>query len=151
MPGDSKARHAGNSKARHAGPLARFSVTMPESLLAEFDRQTGAAGKENRSEALRGLVRRYIAEGRWRSGEGEVYGTATLVYDHHLPNLTRELTELQHDHGDVILCSTHVHVSHETCLECVIMKGRSLEIQKFIKALGRLRGIKSLDTVVTAV
>ena len=129
--------------------LVRFSVTMPGSLLEEFDRRTGGLGVENRSEAVRGLVRRYIAEERWKGNEGEVYGVVTLVYDHHAPNLTRELTDAQHDHGDVILCATHVHVDHDTCLECIIMRGASSGIQKFIEALRRIRGIRSLDTVIT--
>ena len=135
-----------------ADQLVRFSVTMPESLLAEFDRRISSMGKENRSEALRGLIRRYIAEERWK-GEGdpgEVYGTVTLVYDHHVTNLTRELTEVQHDHGDIILCSTHVHVDHDTCLECVITRGPSPKIQAFLQALGKIRGIKSRDTVITS-
>ncbi len=130
--------------------LARFSVTMPDELLEEFDRHIGSEGRENRSEVLRGLVRKYIAEERWKGNQGEVYGTVTLIYDHHVPELMRELTGAQHDHGDIILCSTHVHVNHETCLECIIMKGLSSEIQNFISSLKKIRGIKSIEVVITS-
>ena len=130
--------------------LVRFSVAMPEPLLLEFDRRLARRGNKNRSEALRGLVRRCIAEDRWDGDDSAVYGTVTLVYDHHLPGLTRELTGAQHDHGAIILCSTHVHVTHDTCLECIILKGASSDIQKFIGVLRAIRGIKSLDTVIAS-
>ena len=130
--------------------LVRFSVTMPESLFSEFEQRVRRSGRKNRSEALRFLVRRYLAEERWRGDEGEVYGTVTLVYNHHTPGLTGGLTETQHRHGDVILCSTHVHVDGDTCLECVLLRGGSTRIQSFIEALRRIRGIKSLESVITS-
>ena len=134
--------------------LARFSITIPEPLLEEFDRNLQESGKSNRSEAFRKLMRRHITEEQWQAAkdsgqeEGEVYGTVTLVYDHHLPDLTRKLTGVQHDHGEMILCATHVHINHDTCLECIVMKGMPSKLQEFIEALENLRGIKSLDKVI---
>lgn len=141
-------------ETKKAAKLARFSITMPEPLLQEFDQRIQSSGRSNRSEAFRKLMRRYIAEEQWRAAagsgqeEGEVYGTATLVYDHHLPNLTRKLTGVQHDYGRVILCTTHVHVNHDTCLECIVMRGAPSDVQKFLGALGAIRGIKSLEKVI---
>ena len=141
-------------KSRKRETLARFSITMPEPLLQELDQRIQNSGRKNRSEAFRTLLRRYIAEEKWRaaagSGQegGEVYGTVTLVYDHHQPNLTRKLTGVQHDHGQVILCTTHVHVDHDTCLECIVMRGSPAEVQKFLEALKTIRGIKSLEKVI---
>ena len=66
------------------------------------------------------------------------------------PEVTRNLTSAQHDSGDVIICATHVHLNHSTCLECVITKGLSQDIQHFIEALRKIRGIKSLNINVTA-
>ena len=37
--------------------LVRFGVAMDRTLLAEFDRRIAARGYENRSEALRDLIR----------------------------------------------------------------------------------------------
>lgn len=130
--------------------LIRFSITVPEGLLAEFESSYYAENRDNRSEAVRSLMRGYIARERWRSSGGEVYATVTIVYDHHLPEVTRRLTAAQHDYGREIICSTHVHLNHDTCLECVITKGRSQNIQAFIDALRKIRGIKSLNINVTA-
>lgn len=130
--------------------LVRFSVTVPENLLAEFEGSWYAENRENRSEAVRSLMRSWISSERWRCSEGEVCATITILYDHHLPELTRQLTAAQHDFGDVIICSTHVHLNHETCLECVITKGPAQEIQGLIDSLRKIRGIKSINASVTA-
>ena len=130
--------------------LVRFSVTIPEDLLAEFETHYYAENRPNRSEAIRSLMRGYISSERWRCSGGEVCATVTIVYDHHLPEVTRKLTAAQHDFGNVIICSTHVHLNHSTCLECVITKGLAGDIQAFIDALRKIRGVKSLNASVTA-
>jgi len=130
--------------------LIRFSVTVPEDLLNEFESEYFSENRENRSEAIRNLMRCYISNERWKTGNKKIFATVTIVYDHHIPELTGKLTEAQHDCGEIILCSTHVHINHETCLECIITKGFSREIQKFIAALKNIRGIKSLNVNVSS-
>lgn len=130
--------------------LIRFSITVPEDLLAEFEGSYYAEHRPNRSESVRNLMREYISGERWRCSDGEICATITIVYDHHLPELTRKLTAAQHDSGHVIICATHVHLNHHTCLECVITKGNSQDIQKLIEALRKIRGIKSLNINVTS-
>lgn len=128
--------------------LVRFSITVPEELLTEFESAYYAGNRQNRSEAVRSLMREYLSGERWRKSEGEICATITIVYDHHIPELTRSLTAAQHDSGDVIICSTHVHLNHSSCLECIITKGNSQEIQKLSEALRNIRGVKSLSVNV---
>ena len=130
--------------------LVRFSVTVPEGLLSEFEASYYSENRDNRSEAVRNLMREYISRERWRCLGGDVCATVTIVYDHHLPEVTRNLTAAQHDSGNVIICSTHVHLNHFTCLECIITKGLAQDIQHFIDSLRKIRGIKSLNVNVTA-
>ena len=130
--------------------LIRLSITIPESLLTEFEANYYAENLPNRSEAVRSLMRGYISSERWRCSEGKVCATITIVYDHHLPDVTRQLTAAQHDYGQVIVCSTHVHLNHSMCLECVITKGQAQQIQALIEALRKIRGINSLNVNVTA-
>ena len=129
--------------------LVRFSITVPEELLSEFESSYYENHRPNRSESVRTLLREYLSRERWKGSEGEICATVTIVYDHHLPEVTRNLTAAQHDSGDVIICATHVHLNHHTCLECVITKGNSEDIQKLVEALRKIRGIKSLSVNVT--
>lgn len=129
--------------------LIRFSVAIPEDLLSEFEANYYAQNIQNRSGAIRNLMRDYISSERWHSSNGQVCATVTIVYDHHLPEVTRELTASQHDSGSVIICSTHVHLTHSTCLECIITKGLASDIQAFVDSLRKIRGIKTLSVNVT--
>ncbi len=126
--------------------LIRFSVTVPKNLLNEFENNSE---KNNRSEALRDLMREYISRERWKFNDGILYATITIIYDHHLPELSRNLTAVQHDFGKIIICSTHVHLNHETCLECLITKGLASDIKNCIETLKKVRGIKNLNFSVT--
>ena len=130
--------------------LVRFSITVPEDLLSEFEASYYSENRANRSEAVRSLMRGYIAGERWKNNNKEICATVTLVYDHHLPELTRKLTAAQHDSGEIIICSTHVHLNHSTCLECIITKGLADNIKCFIEALKNIRGVKSLNVNVTS-
>jgi CopG family nickel-responsive transcriptional regulator len=130
--------------------LVRFGVTVPEDILAEFDQRLERSGKSNRSDRIRQMMRAYITEERWQEEEGQVYGTATLMYDHHSPRISKTLTAIQHEHGGVIVCSNHVHVDHDTCLECIVLRGAASRIRAFVGALGKTKGLKSLDTVIAS-
>ncbi len=126
--------------------LIRFSITVPESLLNEFESSAQTSGKSaNRSERIRELMRKNVVSERWRGGNNMLFATVTIVYDHHLPELVRNLTAVQHDHGNLIICSTHVHINHTTCLECVITKGNARKLEAFINDLESIKGIKSVN------
>lgn len=128
--------------------LARFSVSIPTPLLEDFDRWIEQRGLPNRSDALRQLIRQFIGQSQWEEGEGMVWGSVTLYYDHHSHDAAHEITHLQHDHGDIIVCTTHVHVDHDNCLEVIILNGEVAMIQSFIQDVSRLKCIKNAVPVV---
>lgn len=119
--------------------LVRFGVAMEGSLLEEFD-QLVEARSSTRSEALRDLARAAIARSQVRRGV-EAVGTLTLIYDHHVRDLTEKLTELQHDLGDRIRSTLHIHLDHEHCLEIIVMQGRSDELQTVADRILALKGV----------
>ncbi|MGI6252075.1 MAG: nickel-responsive transcriptional regulator NikR [Aminivibrio sp.] len=131
--------------------LVRFGVAVPASLLAEFDQYIQGKGLQNRSEALRQLIREKLAREIWSRGEGTVFGTVTIMYDHHVRDATNSLTTLQHDFGEAIICTTHVHVDHSHCLECIVLKGDPKTIREFEDALSLVRGIKTVDLSISAI
>lgn len=122
--------------------VVRFSVSMPKSLLDEFDKWLRSHGMANRSEALRQIMRSFIAQSKWESQEGMVCGTVTIIYDHHRHGAVSEITAIQHNYGDIIVCTTHVHIDHFNCLEAIILMGEINEIKKFLIDLNSLKGIK---------
>jgi CopG family nickel-responsive transcriptional regulator len=128
--------------------LSRTGVSLENDLLKEFDRLITKRGYANRSEAFRDLIREALLAETVESNK-PVVGTLTLVYDHHVPNLAQKLTEVQHHAGAMILAATHVHLDHNYCLEVIIMRGRSKDLQAVADGMLALRGVELGKLVLT--
>jgi len=128
--------------------LSRTGVSLDDDLLKEFDRLIAKRGYANRSEAFRDLIREALL-GEIVESNKAVVGTLTLVYDHHVPNLAQKLTEVQHAAGAMVLAATHVHLDHNYCLEVIMMKGRSRELQAVADGMLALRGVELGKLVLT--
>jgi len=113
---------------KHDVRTGKTGVSLEEDLLQEFDRLIAKRGYKNRSEAFRDLIREALLAETVDSNK-PVVGTLTLVYDHHVPNLQRS-DRTQHSAGAMVLAATHVHLDHHYCLEVIIMKGKSKELQE---------------------
>jgi CopG family transcriptional regulator, nickel-responsive regulator len=134
--------------------LARFGVAMDRTLLEHLDVIAESRGV-TRSEILRDLVRAEVIRAQVARGV-PAFASLTLVYDHHVRDLTDKLTKMQHDLGDRVRSTMHVHLDHARCLEVIILRGRSDELQRVAEQLLATRGVKSggieivTDDVTTA-
>jgi len=124
------------------GHLSRFSVSLPDSLLAEMDRRVIRRGYASRSEFIRDLIRERMVEDKWAAGREGVVGVLTISYDHRQRDLTQKIVDLQHSQYINILCSTNVHLDRDNCLEIIIIKGRPQEIERIAIKSGGLRGVR---------
>lgn len=130
--------------------LTRFGVSMEEKLLEDFDALIAEKGYNNRSEAIRDIVRSAIIQQHVRQGNKSGIGVLTFVYDHHHRELERILTSFQHDHFRNIVATTHVHVDHDNCLEVIILRGTISRIKKIADHLLSFKGVKHGNLVLTA-
>ncbi|MDD2463232.1 MAG: nickel-responsive transcriptional regulator NikR [Desulfobulbus sp.] len=122
--------------------LKRFSVSLDDKLLAQFDDYIQPRGYSNRSEAVRDLIRKVLVNEEWEQ-DSEVVGVVTLVFNHHQPQLQEKITELQHAYHHQITSTTHVHMDHHNCLEVTIVKGRASQVRELAENLIALRGVKN--------
>ena len=121
--------------------LKRFSISLEESLLAKFDQYILAHQYDNRSEAIRDLIRKVMVRNEW-DADKQVMGVISLVFDHHEPRLQEKITLVQHDYHHHIISSTHVHMDHDNCMEVIIVKGKAANVQELADRLTALRGIR---------
>jgi CopG family nickel-responsive transcriptional regulator len=129
--------------------LVRFGIAMERELLEHFDALIERRGFANRSEALRDLVRRALDQDAWDSGR-QVCATITLMYDHHVRELTEHLTEVQHDFGDAIVSTLHVHLDHHHCMEVIACRGRARQLREVSERLLGIKGVLSGGIVASA-
>ena len=119
--------------------LVRFGVAMDRPLLDEFDALVDVRGV-TRSELLRDLVRAEVVKTQVARGVPAV-ASLTLVYDHHVRDLSEKLTEIQHELGERVRSTLHVHLDHDHCMEVIILRGRSDELQRIGERLLATRGV----------
>ena len=123
--------------------LTRTTLAIEKDLLARLDRWMAGRGYTNRSEAMRDLVRAALIEEEWTNPKAQVVAALSIIFSHNSHALTQELTEIQHEDHHCILCSQHVHLDHDRCLEVILMQGRSEQLRRVADAIIAHRGIKA--------
>jgi len=119
----------------------RFGISLGKDLLDKFDRLIREKNYTNRSEAFRDLIREDLVKAEWKKNK-EIVGAITLIYNHHKRELVNKLMDIQHDFGDIIISSQHIHLDHNNCLEIIAVKGSSKEAQKLSDSLKSVKGVK---------
>ena len=122
--------------------LARIGVAIDADLLEKFDKHIAGRGYTNRSEAFRDLIRESLIRESVAEPDADVVGALTLVYDHHVRQLSDRLNELQHDHHSQVVSTLHVHLDHHNCLEVLVLRGKAAEVQKIADKLISIKGIQ---------
>ena len=121
--------------------LVRFGVSLEKGLLDRFDDLIKERRCNNRSEAIRGLIRQELIKKQWQKG-GAIAGAITLIYDHRKRKLVNKLTEIQHDFQKTIISTQHIHLDHNNFLEIVAVKGIPKEVQRLADTLKSVKGVK---------
>jgi CopG family nickel-responsive transcriptional regulator len=137
------------AKNPKADEVARLSISLPAGLLEQLDEMVHEKSYDNRSLAIADMIRDDLVEHRQQRGSEEIVGTITLVYDHHKQHVQEALTEIQHDHHEIIVSAVHVHLDHHNCLEVLIVKGKAGLVKKIADALIAAKGVKHGKLTVT--
>jgi CopG family nickel-responsive transcriptional regulator len=112
--------------------MERFTISLDENLASEFDHLIRERGYQNRSEAVRDLLRSKLDKlGIQEAQTIHCVANLSYVYNHHERELAERLTALQHQQHDLVVVSTHEHLDHENYLETVILRGKTEEVQHF--------------------
>ena len=98
------------------------------------------------------MIRAHLVEHNQHLGNREIRrldhaGVWTIT------NITLQdlLTDLQHEHREVIISTLHAHLDHDNCLEVLAVRGKAVDIKKLvdemIAATGKVKHGKSDDYV----
>lgn len=126
----------------------RFGISLAEKLLVDFDQLIEQKRYTNRSEAIRDLIRASLVENKGES-DAEAVGTVTLIYNHHVRDLSDKLTEQQHAHHDQIISALHVHLDAHNCLEVLVVRASAKKIKEIADELLGVKGVKHGKLVMT--
>lgn len=131
--------------------MERITATLDEGLVEELDRFQRDRGYQNRSEALRDLIRAGLRGATEEQEAGACIGALVYVYDHAVRALAKRLTTAQHDHHDLSVATLHVHLDHQSCLEVAVLRGSSADVRHFSEHVIAERGVRHGRLVVIPV
>jgi CopG family transcriptional regulator, nickel-responsive regulator len=129
--------------------VTRFSVSLPAPLARGLDRMRREKGYDNRSLAIADMIRAHLVEHHQQFADAEIAGSITLVYDHHRHHLQDLLTDLQHDHQEIIISTLHCHLDHDNCLEVLAVRGKAAAIKKLADEMIAAKGVKHGKLTIT--
>ncbi|NBC99194.1 nickel-responsive transcriptional regulator NikR [Atlantibacter hermannii] len=131
--------------------MQRVTLSLDDDLLAEVDALIQTRGYQNRSEAVRDLVRAGLQDAADTSASGPCIAALFYIYDHEARELSRRLTRTFHDHHDLSLTSLHVHLDHGSCLEVSLLKGETQQVRTFADKVITERGVRHGQVIVVPV
>lgn len=116
--------------------MKRLTMSLDDGLADAFEALVHERGYQNRSEAFRDLLRHDLGElRRAEQPDGPCIAVLSYLYNHHQRQLAMRLTDMQHEHHELTVSTTHAHLDHDQCIETVILRGRTDRVQAFAQAV----------------
>jgi CopG family transcriptional regulator, nickel-responsive regulator len=130
--------------------LVRFGVSMEEELVTLLDDLARREQYANRSEALRSLVRRRLAQeaappGRDREDQRTVAGIVTLLYPYDRTLLRAPLAPFPTLR---IAANLQLHLQDQVCLKMLVVQGAASEVHQWAQPVVAQKGVVGNLSVV---
>jgi CopG family nickel-responsive transcriptional regulator len=123
--------------------MQRVTITLDDDLMVDLDRIIELRGYQNRSEAIRDLARTGIQQAKNEHGQSrDCVAALVYVYDHSARDLASRLVQTFHDHHEMAHATLHVHLDHDSCMEVVVLKGHTREVQHCAEHVIAERGVR---------
>jgi CopG family nickel-responsive transcriptional regulator len=123
------------------GQVDRFSVSLDTELLAAFDRYLAAKGYENRSEAIRDMIRDLLVGDRRIEGDRSTTAVLTLVCDHRVGEVAARLRTLLAAHANLVRGSLHLPADEHRDGLAIALHGPGDQVQQIADKIQAMRGI----------
>ncbi len=103
--------------------MQRVTITLDDDLLETLDSLSQRRGYNNRSEAIRDILRSALAQEATQQHGTQGFAVLSYVYEHEKRDLASRIVSTQHHHHDLSVATLHVHINHDDCLEIAVLKG----------------------------
>ena len=125
--------------------MQRVTITLDDDLLETLDSLSQRRGYNNRSEAIRDILRSALAQEATQQGrkyKNDLSDIIGILYEHEKRDLASRIVSTQHHHHDLSVATLHVHINHDDCLEIAVLKGDMGDVQHFADDVIAQRGVR---------
>ena len=128
--------------------LKRFGVSLEDDLLESLDQYVLENGFSNRSQAIRFLIEKNLAEKKWLCNH-IVAGTIIIMYDQGKKEIASKIILIEQDYQDVILSSSQYFINKNFCLHIATVMGEAHRLTDLSDRLTTIKGIKHGNLVMS--
>ena len=121
--------------------VKRFGVSLEEELLLELDRYVEENGYANRSQAIRFLIEKNVAEQKWLCNH-IVAGTVIVMYDVNRRDIAARILDLEQAGHALILSSMQYFLKGNFCLQVITVTGEAYKLTRLADKFISIKGIK---------
>lgn len=121
--------------------LCRISLSLPERLVSDFDSMIVEKDYDSRSQAFVDMIHKQLNARFEEAGDQVMAGTINLVYDHSIPNLQKNLTELQYKHIDEVISTLNVNLTETQTMAVVLVQGPASTLRQIANKMIAQRGV----------
>jgi CopG family nickel-responsive transcriptional regulator len=123
--------------------VQRLTISLDDNIAEAIDQFMAEKGYNNRSEAIRDLVRDSLLRmKRDQPLTHECVAAVSYVYDFDGRDLAMRLDRAQHEHHDLTIATMRTRLDHRHCMEVTMLKGHTAAVQKLAETLVAERGVR---------
>ena len=119
----------------------RFSVSLDTELLAAFDVHIAAKGYENRSEAIRDMIRDLLVASCLQQGDEPVAAVLTVVCDHRVGEAAARLRAYLNEHAPIVSGSLCTSIDDQRDLLAISLRGPVGQVRSLANRIQAGRGL----------
>lgn len=120
--------------------VTRFGVSLEKDLLEALDDYVKDNSFANRSQAIRALIEKNIAEKKWLCNH-HVAGAIVLIYDSKKNDVATHLLELEQNHSQHVLSTQRFFRENNICLEIIAVEGAAQQLTRLSEEIISLKGV----------
>ncbi|TDO03357.1 nickel-responsive transcriptional regulator NikR [Sunxiuqinia elliptica] len=121
--------------------VSRFGVSLEKELLDALDQYVEENHFANRSQAIRQLINRNIAEKKWQC-DNTVAGSVTLVYATSRHDIQNQISDFLQTYTTEVLSSQRFLLNDSQTMEIIAIKGIAHRLTELADRLITIKGMQ---------
>jgi CopG family nickel-responsive transcriptional regulator len=122
--------------------MQRITITIDEQLAQELDKLVEDRGYQNRSEAVRDLVRAGMIHTDQAASGKNCVACLSYVFDPATRELPKLLAKEFQEQHDLCIATTRVALDHESAMEVCVLRGHTKNVRGFSERIIAQRGVR---------
>ena len=122
--------------------MQRITITLDDELADEIDKLVKQRGYQNRSEAVRDLVRAGIVETQPEHRPAECVASLIYVYDQGTRELPKRLANAYQEHHDLSVAKMRIALDEDTSMDVAVLKGKTTDVKPLAEQIIAERGVR---------